>query len=102
MKRNLRQIKLVSVKRQITDLDQPRSSGRIIKGSSFYRIPAVGKYILGARHHNPILKTIGITKQMKTSPSKVRVNKNNKMNRYMARTIIKIRKLLVEERNLEA
>jgi hypothetical protein len=92
---------LISVKRQIIGLDQPRSAGRIIKNSGFYRIPAVGKYTVGARYYNPILKSLGIKLRQKTR-STVELNKNNKLNRYMARTILKIRTLVGKGKGAEA
>jgi len=101
MKHNPRQIKLISVKRQIIGLDQPRSAGRIIKDSGIYRIPAVGKYTVGARYYNPILKSLGIKLRQKTR-STVELNKNNKLNRYMARTMLKIRTLVGKGKGAEA
>lgn len=91
--RNRVQNQLFAIKRQITGREQPRSAGRICKNSSFYRVPAVAHHALGERHYNPILETVGINLRTKQRPS-FSQNKNNKLNRYMARTILKIRKLV--------
>ena len=93
MKHNPRQIDLGKIKRQIIGLDKTRSAGRVVKNSSFYRIPAVSKYIVGPRIYNPILASLGIKLRQKFKPI-YEVNKNNKMNRYMSYTIHKIRDLM--------
>jgi len=87
-------ILLLESKRQIIGLDQPRSVGRVVKGSSFRRIPSVLKFQVGKRHYNPILQQIGINLRTKTKVNKVSDPLQNRMNRYMKFTILKIRRLI--------
>jgi hypothetical protein len=93
MKRNHSLIKLISVQRQITGLDQPRSAGRVIKNSGFYRIPAVEKYTVGTSIYNPILAKLGIKLRLRKR-AKFETVQHNQLNRYMARVIKRVRKLI--------
>jgi hypothetical protein len=81
------------VKRQITGLDQPRSAGRVIKNSGFYRIPAVEKYTVGASIYNPILAKLGIKLRLRRA-AKFETVQHNQLNRYMAHVIKRVRKLI--------
>jgi hypothetical protein len=94
MSHNTDRILLLESKRQIIGLDQPRSVGRIVKGSSFYRIPSVSKFKVGKRHYNPILQQIGINLRGKVKVNYKILKSQNRLNRYIKFTILKIRRLI--------
>lgn len=92
----------MEIKKQIVGRDKPRSQNRVIKGSSFYRIPAVQSYKVGQGHSNVLMKALGIRLQCRKKAEIVQNKKQNRMNRYMKITILKIRALVKAGNQKEA
>lgn len=91
---NLNQIPPVEVMRQIVGRDRPRPHSRILNNSLFNRLPAVTKYKVIPKIYNPVLSSMGI--KLRSAPGKeiCVYSPTLKLNRYMRRTMNKIRKLI--------
>jgi len=81
------------MKRQLLSPSKVKGTGRVIKDSSWFRIPAVTKYVVKVQPYNPLLEQLGIKLRL---PMKfeAETNSSEKANRYMKWTIYRIRKLV--------
>lgn len=81
------------MKRQLLSPSKVKGTGRVIKDSSWFRIPAVSKFVVRVQPYNPLLESIGIKIRL---PMKfeAKTNSSDRANRYMKWTIFRIRKLV--------
>lgn len=82
---------LAAMKRQMLDLGQSKSSGRVLKHSGWRNIPSVSNFEVVTKGYNKILEIANINLRI---PSNLKSEKTefSKCNRYMAHQILRIRK----------
>jgi len=82
---------LAAMKDQLFGLSQDKAYGRIIKNSSWRRLPAIKSFEVIVNEYNGILEKLGINLRI---PSNIKSEKNttDRANRYMKHQILRIRK----------
>lgn len=92
---------LALIKEQLLELGKVKTVGKVVRNSSFRRIPSVRMFEVMQSKFNPILEKLGIKLKLPRE-YKYSVRETNSMNRYMKFQILKIRSLCASNHKAKA
>jgi len=87
---------LRAMKKQLLTLNKVKGLGRLLKDSSFRRIPSVSRYDLITNPYNFLLEKLGIKLRLPKQVKVEQFEENENLNKYMEHVLKRIRRLTSE------